>query len=139
MKVVLDTNVLIGFFRNAALMYEFTARVDRPLLFISSIVAMELFAGCRTRQQNSAVVEFLKPFEKANRIIVPDHGGIIEAGRTLARLGNDGIAAAHLRLLRNDVLIAVTAARAGAVVVTANARDFARIQKHTPVQWMRPL
>ena len=120
-------------------MLEFNERTDRPLLLISSIVAMELFAGCRTRQQHSAAVKFLKPFEKANRIIVPDYGGFIEAGRTLARMGMDGIVASHLRLLRNDVLIAVTAARAGAVVVTANVRDFARIEKHTPVRWMQPL
>jgi len=35
-----------------------------------------------------------------------------------------------------DVLIAVSAARAGTVVVTANHRDFSRIQEHTPVGWM---
>jgi hypothetical protein len=26
----------------------------------------------------------------------------------------------------------------GAVVITGNGRDFARIEKHTPVRWMLP-
>jgi predicted nucleic acid-binding protein len=45
---------------------------------------------------------------------------------------------AQRRQIVNDVLIAVSAARAGAVVVTANARDFTRIEKHTPARWMTP-
>ena len=138
MKALLDTNVLIAFFRNPQLREAFEVRAERPLLFMSSIVAMELFAGCRTRRQQSALAAFHKPFEKAGRLITPDHAALLEAGRVLAGLGIDGIAKAHLRQISNDVVIAVTAARAGVVVITENARDFSRIEKWSTVRWMRP-
>ena len=136
MKVVLDTNVLIGFFRNPSQREEFESRARRPLLFMSSVVALELLAGCRTQRQEKALMSFLKPFEKAGRVLTPDHVAFREAGRVLAGLGRDGIGAAHRRQIVNDLLIAVTAASLGAVVVTANALDFSRIEKHTPVRWM---
>jgi hypothetical protein len=46
MKVLLDTNVLIGFFRDPRRK------------------ALELFAGCRTARQEKALAYFLKPFGK---------------------------------------------------------------------------
>ncbi len=138
MKVLLDTNVLIGFFRNPGRREEFESRTRRPLLFMSSIVALELFAGCVTPGHEKALTSFLKPLEKAGRIVTPDHACCREAGRVLAGLARDGIGKAHRRQIVNDVLIAVTAARSGVVVVTANAADFSLIQKHTPVHWMPP-
>lgn len=138
MKVLLDTNALISFFRNPALKKEFESRTRRPLLFMSSIVALELFAGCRSSREERAVASFLKPFEKAARIVTPDYGCCREAGNVLARLGRDGIGAAHRRQIVTDVLIAVTAARSGVIVVTSNATDFVLIAKHTPVRWMLP-
>jgi predicted nucleic acid-binding protein len=138
MKVLLDTNAFIGFFRNPSQRELFDSRMQRPLLFMSSVVALELYAGCRTTRQQKALANFLKPFEKAGRVVTPDHGSFREAGRVLARLGGDGIGLVHRRRIVNDVLIAVTAARLGAVVVTANECDFSRIEKHTPVRWMPP-
>jgi len=138
MKVLLDTNVLIGFFRNPRRREEFEARSHRPLHFMSSIVALELFAGCRTTRQEKSLASFLKPFEKAGRVVTPDHACFREAGRILAGLGRDGIGKEHRRQIVNDVLIAVTAGRTGVVVVTANADDFSLIEKHTPFRWMLP-
>lgn len=138
MKVVLDTNVWIGFFRNPAQKDAFESRMHRPLLFMSSIVAMELFAGCRTPRRQKDLANFLKPFEKAGRILVPDHACFREAGIALAALANDGIGSSHLRQIVNDVLIAVTAARAGAILITANTGDFSRIEEHIAMRWMTP-
>lgn len=139
MKVVLDTNVWIGFFRNPVQKDAFETRMHRPLLFMSSVVAMELFTGCRTLRRQKDLSNLLKPFEKAGRILTPDHACFREAGVVLAALANDGVGAAHLRQIVNDVLIAVTAARSGAVLVTANASDFSRIAEHTRLRWMTPL
>jgi predicted nucleic acid-binding protein len=138
MKVLLDSNVLIGFFRNPRQKEEFESRTRRPLLFMSSVVALELFAGCRTTRQEKALMSFLKPFEKAGRVVTPDYACFREAGHVLAGLGRDGMGVAHRRQIVNDVLIAVTARRAGMVVITANAGDFSLIGKHTPVRWMAP-
>ena len=138
MKVLLDTNVLIGFFRNPHLKVQFESQNSRPLLFMSSVVALELFAGCRTARQEKGLTSFLKPFEK-KRVDPSDAGSCTcfrEAGRVLAGLGRDSIGTGHRRQIVNDVLIAVTAAKAGVVVVTANPADLALIEKHTPVRWM---
>ncbi len=138
MKAVLDTNVLIDFFRNPDHKEEFEAKTLRPQFFMSSVVAMELFAGCRTKRQRSDLESFLKPFEKANRVITPDHSSFVESGRVLAKLGAEGVEIVRRRQMVNDILIAVTAARAGAVVITANSQDFSRIEVHSPVRWMPP-
>lgn len=138
MKVLLDTNILIGFFRNPSRREEFESRTRRPLVFMSSVVILELFAGCRTKRQQASLTAFLKPFEKAGRILTPDDACFREAGRVLAGLANDGMGIEHRRRIVNDVLIAVTARMAGTVLVTENSSDFARIEKHTPVRWMVP-
>ena len=139
MKAVLDTNVLIDFFRNPNHKEEFEAKTLRPQFFMSSVVAMELFAGCRTKHQQSELKSFLKPFEKAKRVIAPDHSGFLEAGIVLARLGAQGEDVIRRRQLVNDILIAVTAAQAGAVVITANAQDFSLIEGYAQVRWMLPV
>jgi len=84
MKVLFDTNVLIGFFRNPDRKTEFEAQTHRPLLFMSSIVALELYAGCLTPRQEKALASFLKPFEQAGRIVTPDHASCRETGQVLA-------------------------------------------------------
>jgi predicted nucleic acid-binding protein len=105
---------------------------------MSSVVAMELLAGCKSRRENSALAGFLKPFEKAGRIVTPDHAAFLEAGRVLAMLGSEGIGKDHLRRLSNDVLIGVSAARAGVALVTKNARDFERIARWSAIRWIKP-
>jgi predicted nucleic acid-binding protein len=105
---------------------------------MSSIVALEFFAGCRTARQEKALANFPKPFEKAARVLTPDHACFREAGGVLAGLPRDGMGTAHRGQIVNVVLISVTASRTGVVVVTANAADFVLIEKHTPVRWMLP-
>jgi predicted nucleic acid-binding protein len=138
MKVLLDTNVLIRFFRDPLSLQSFETRARRPLVYLSSVVALELFAGCSTARQVKALKRFLKPFEKAGRMIVPDYGCFAEAGRVLAALGGEGLSRDRRALLVNDALIAVSGARSGCVVVTANAVDFAAIARHSAVRWMPP-
>ncbi|HEX4808862.1 MAG TPA: hypothetical protein VH325_08030 [Bryobacteraceae bacterium] len=68
MKVLPDTNVVITFFRDLSKRDEFESRIHRPPFFMSSVVALELFAGCRTPCQAKAMTNFLKPFEKVDRV-----------------------------------------------------------------------
>ncbi len=138
MKVVLDSSVLVSFFRNPHLKEDFEARTRRPLLYMSSIVAMELHAGCRTPRHKTELDKFLKPFERAGRVIAPDHECFREAGRVLAKLARDGMGAIHRRQIANDVLIAVSASRFGATVITANHTDFTWIGRHVAARWLAP-
>jgi predicted nucleic acid-binding protein len=90
------------------------------------------------KQQRTAVDGFLEPFQQAGRMVTPDSGVFIEAGRVLALMNREGIGTSHLPQITNDVLIAVSATRAGAAVVTLNIRDFTRIERLTPVRWIAP-
>lgn len=95
MKIVPDTNVLIELFRAPAKRAAFEARMQRPHLHMSSIVLMELLAGCRTRNHERAIAGFLTPFRKEGRIVTPDYGAYEESGRVLAGLMDQGIESAR--------------------------------------------
>lgn len=69
----------------------------------------------------------------SHRLISPDHAAHIEAGvltGMLARLQNSPTGAHRQRI--NDILILLTAQKAGAAVLTANVADFDLIQQLVP-------
>jgi len=83
------------------------------------------------------VIESLeRDFNEAHRILVPSLGDWTHTGKVLARLavkyGYEQIGRARLT---NDALIAMSAGRAGVMVITANARDFARLSEFCPLLW----
>lgn len=95
----------------------------------------ELYAGANP--EDYRVLEKLeRDFERAKRVLVPNLGDWIYAGKILARLaqkyGYERIGQARLT---NDALIATSAARAGITVLTTNQRDFARLAEFCPLQW----
>ncbi len=99
---------------------------DAPL-WLSSVVLEELYAGAGARDGH--VVERLeRDFDKAKRVLVPNLSDWTQAGRVLARLA----AKYHYEQvgqgrMTNDALIAMSAARLGIKVITANERDFSRL------------
>jgi predicted nucleic acid-binding protein len=109
--------------------------VPGPPLWLSSVVLEELYAGVNGRGRH--VVERLeRDFGNARRILVPDLSDWTETGKVLARL-----AAKHdyeqigKGRLTNDALIAMSAGRMGITVITANARDFAKLAEFRPFAW----
>ena len=107
---------------------------DAPL-WLSAVVLEELYAGAADRHRQ--VVERLeRDFDRAKRILVPNLSDWTQAGRVLARLA----AKYHyekigLGRLTNDALIAMSAARLGVRVITANERDFSRLAEFRAFQW----
>jgi predicted nucleic acid-binding protein len=108
--------------------------VDAPL-WLSAVVLEELYAGAYDRVRQ--VVERLEhDFQSVNRVLVPNLSDWAQAGRLLARVAakydyeNIG-----LGRLTNDALIAMSAARAGVRVVTANEQDFSRLAEFRKFQW----
>jgi predicted nucleic acid-binding protein len=69
-------------------------------------------------------------------VLVPNLSDWASAGKVLARLaakyGYERIGRARLT---NDALIAISAARTGITVLTANSRDFARIAEFRAFSW----
>ncbi|MBZ5521448.1 MAG: type II toxin-antitoxin system VapC family toxin [Acidobacteriia bacterium] len=107
---------------------------DAPL-WLSAVVLEELYAGAASRDLH--VVERLeRDFDRVKRILVPNLSDWTQTGRVLARLA----AKYHYERigqgrLTNDALIAMSAARLGIRVITANVRDFSRLAEFRTFQW----
>ncbi len=107
---------------------------DAPV-WLSAVVLEELYAGVSVHDRR--VVERLeRDFDSARRILVPNLNDWTQAGKVLARLAAEydyeKIGQARLT---NDALIAMSAARQGITVLTANERDFARLAQFRPFLW----
>jgi predicted nucleic acid-binding protein len=102
---------------------------------MSSVVLEELYAGVKPKDAH--VIERLeRDFERAARILVPNLSDWAMAGKILARLAAkydyESIGRARLT---NDALLAMSAARRGITILTANRRDFARLAEFRPFLW----
>src|SRR5260370_36068806 len=134
--VLLDSSIYIAVLRagdEAALTLKRLA-ANSPL-WLSSVVLEELYAGVARRSRH--VLERLeRDFGRAKRILVPNLNDWTQTGKVLARLAAryDYEKIGQGRLT-NDALIAMSAARLGITVITANARDFLRLAEFRPFQW----
>jgi predicted nucleic acid-binding protein len=133
-KYLLDSNCYIDASRDPgalAALQEFVARAA-PGLHVSAVVAAELRAGARSVRDRRIIEQrLLGPFARHERILTPSAAAWDALGRTLATLRDrEGLALAQVpRSFAFDVLLAFTCREAGAVLVTANARDMARIRR----------
>jgi predicted nucleic acid-binding protein len=107
--------------------------VDSPI-WLSAVVLEELYVGVTSRGRH-VLERFERDFEKARRILVPNLNDWAQAGKILARLAAkyDYEKIGQGRLT-NDALIAMSAARLGITVITANVRDFLRLAEFRPFQ-----
>jgi predicted nucleic acid-binding protein len=86
MKAVPDTNVLIDFFRNPNRREEFEAKTLRPQFFMSPVVALELFAGCRLQRPEQRAGVDPQGLNRIGIDAFPAHGFIRELStRSLPR------------------------------------------------------
>src|SRR3974377_1552255 len=96
-------------------------------VWLRSVVFDELYFGTSTCSRQ--IVERLESdFHRAGRILVPSLTDWTQTGKVLALLGAkydyEQIGKGRLT---NDSLIAMSAGRLGITVITANARDFAKL------------
>jgi predicted nucleic acid-binding protein len=134
--VLLDTSIYITALRTgagAALQLRQIA-ANEPV-WMSSVVLEELYAGAAPR--DSQMIERLeRDFTKARRVLVPSLNDWTLTGKILARFAvaydYEEIGKARLT---NDALLAMSAARNGITILTANQRDFARLAKLRPFSW----
>ncbi|MGH9816449.1 MAG: type II toxin-antitoxin system VapC family toxin [Candidatus Acidiferrales bacterium] len=110
-------------------------RTQAAPVWLSAVVLEELYAGTRPRDRR--VVERLeRDFDRARRILVPHLTDWTQTGKVLAQLaGKYGYERIGQGRLTNDALIAMSAARQGMVILTANERDFAKLAEFRPFQW----
>jgi predicted nucleic acid-binding protein len=126
---VLDTNLYIDALRsedgrNALAAFQ---AAFAPFLHFSAVVAQELRAGVSANAAATLDAALFAPYERRGRLITPSYAAWKEAGRMLSELVAPAQWRSVTRSFVNDVLLAMSCREAGAVLVTANERDFARI------------
>jgi len=130
-----DTSIYVSALRRGdtgPAVARFVAEND---MWLSAVVLEELYAGSRERDRH--VVELIeRAFAKEGRILTPELDDWIQAGKVLSRLGAKyDYEQIGRNRLTNDALMAISAARAGVTVVTANVRDFRRLAEFHAFSW----
>lgn len=134
--VLFDSSVYIAALRGGTeAAVVLLRRTQAAPVWLSAVVLEELYAGTRPRDRR--VVERLeRDFDRARRILVPHLTDWTQTGKVLAQLaGKYGYERIGQGRLTNDALIAMSAARQGMVILTANERDFAKLAEFRPFQW----
>lgn len=130
-RVLLDTNVFIDYLRSGRHgVWVWGGRQSR-IRFLSAVVLLELRVGADTTRRGRAVDRIQAAFPP-ERIVAPTPALFDRAGRLFRALHGDGSRLRDRLGPINDLLIALTAWRIGATVVTANSGEFNRIAEHLP-------
>jgi predicted nucleic acid-binding protein len=142
-KFVLDTNLFIQAFRDpqANANLEHFHQMFAPFEYLSAVVAQELRAGARTgRDRRLLERHVLRPYRRRGRLVTPSAAAWEDSGDVLAELvHHEGLDLSRLaKAFGNDVLIALSCREAGIVLVTDNERDFERIARVTPFEYVGP-
>lgn len=133
--ILFDSSLYIAAWRTGSDAIVCLRRTPEETVWLSSVVVEELYAGSRPSDHH--VVERLeRDFYSANRLLVPNLTDWTISGKLLARVA----AQYHYDLigrarLVNDALIAMSAARQGIIVLTANRRDFELLAEFRPFRW----
>jgi predicted nucleic acid-binding protein len=142
-RYVLDTQLFIHAFRdpvaNQALQDFHRARA--PFEYLSVVVAQELRAGIQNPKDRRALERHvLGVYERMGRLVTPSAAAWHRSGDALsAMMRDEGLELARVsKAFANDLLLALSCREAGCVLVTANERDFARIRRFVPFDFVAP-
>lgn len=142
-KYVLDTHIFIDAFRDA-MANEALQRFHRafaPFEYLSVVVAQELRAGVRHERDRKALERHvLDVFERAGRTFAPSARAWHDSGDLLSEMARkEGLEPGRLsKSFANDILLALSCREAGYVLVTGNERDFERIRRYVPFDYVKP-
>jgi predicted nucleic acid-binding protein len=137
-RLLVDTNVIIR--RRAA---------DLPSGFLlSAVVLQELAAGARDRGRLRELDQLRRAYEHDRMLVVPNGedwwfagkvlNALLRGARSHRRGRTPAISKEEQQRLVRDVLIARSAKRVNATVVTYNTRDFAKIHRFCGVSVAEP-
>jgi len=100
-----------------------SAAASRGVLIISSVITMELYAGFRSQEARRAFSVLHLNLRRTGKIVVPQHEDLLVGGQVLFHLSRK-LGRLDFKDHFRDGLIATSAARIGATVVTENRRNF---------------
>ena len=132
-KLLIDTNVFVSYLRSGLHETWIEGRIEKTTRFLSSVVLFELRVGALNTRRLAVIDRLIRSFPK-DRILSPTAGIYKKAADVFRGLfGQNSSAWPQDRLGPvNDILIATTAFRMGATVITENEKDFSRIESHLP-------
>jgi predicted nucleic acid-binding protein len=130
-RILLDANVFIDYLRTGRHGAWVWGGRQARVRFLSAVVLMELRVGADTARRRRAVDRIQAAFP-AERVVAPTPTLFDRAGTLFRTLHGDGSALRDRLGPVNDLLIALTAWRIGATVITANVADFTRIAGYLP-------
>ena len=127
LKKLIDTNIFIDRFSNPDLHKDIF--LSEGLVYLSSIVLMEVRAGAHIKETIQAYNDLSNYFRRLDRIIVPSVKDFEKAGEIIARLQSiKGYNIKKSASITNDCLLATSARSMGAILYTQNKRDFKAIK-----------
>ena len=126
-KKVIDTNIIIDRFSDPDLYSEIF--LSSGIVYLSSVVMMELRAGTHTKEALRAINELFHFFRQVGRVIVPSITDYEKAGEIISKLQvSKGYTIKKSASITNDCLIAASVRSMGATLYTKNKKDFLAIQ-----------
>jgi predicted nucleic acid-binding protein len=132
---LLDSSIYVSALRSEEAAVALDRLVAGTLLWLSAVVLEELYAGARERHRE-VIERWEREFERAGRILVPNLSDWVDAGKVLrllaAKYDYEKIGRGRLT---NDALIAISAARLGIRVITANEKDFRKLAEFRAFSW----
>lgn len=133
MNLLFDTNVYFTILSDPDFLPAHGAwlRSVAPRTYVSSVVAAELVQGAKGDLARRRMRRATATLERAGRVVAPTHADWVRAG-TVQGVIWDRHPSLRTKAMLADVLIACSATRIGALVVTSNLRDFALIARHVP-------
>ena len=122
---ILDTSVYIDNLRSGRFKQEILDL--KFVVYCSAVVLAELSRGARSRTMR----RFIDDLAKNLRVIAPNEREWIQSGRIVNRIAAaKGYDIQKTREVHFDVLIALTARRIGAHLITCNVGDFTAVREY---------
>jgi predicted nucleic acid-binding protein len=135
LKLLFDTSVWVDHLRRDSLATIIPRIRGKFFLWMDSVVAAELAAGCRNRTERRTIAGLLAAFERAGRMASPEHPDFLRAATAISRLREKGQALRSPGAALLDGLIAAVASRQGALLVTLDEADFRKLATHIPLRF----
>jgi len=132
-NLLFDTNVYFAILADPSFvdLHGTWLRSVAPRTFVSSVVAAELVQGAKGDLARRRVRRVTATLERAGRVVAPTHDDWVRAGVVQGVIWGRHPSLRSKSMLA-DILIARSAARIGALVVTSNLGDFGIIASHVP-------
>jgi len=126
LKKLIDTNIFIDRFADPELFKDIF--LSEGLVYLSSVVMMELRAGAHSKEALNAVNDMIEFFRRVGRIVAPSIRDYEKTGEIVASLqSSKGYDIRKSASTTNDCLITASAKSMGAVLYTQNKKDFMAI------------